>query len=99
MDRLLKAANRAHRLLVTVSGGRVGWKGSGMPMLELTTVGRRSGQPRSVMLASPIQHGGSYLVVASRGGDDVQPAWFLNLSANPDVEVRVRGGRHRMRAA
>ena len=62
-----------------------------MPVLELTTTGRKSGQKRSVMLTSPIQEGDAIVVVASRGGDDVHPAWFLNLQADPDVDVSFKG--------
>ena len=62
-----------------------------MPVVELTTIGRKSGQKRSVMLTSPIQEGDAFVVVASRGGDDVHPAWFLNLQADPDVEVSIKG--------
>jgi deazaflavin-dependent oxidoreductase (nitroreductase family) len=68
-------------------------------VLELTTTGRKSGQPRSVMLTSPHQEGDAFVVVASRGGDDTHPAWFLNLRDNPDVEVSVKGAaRQPMRA-
>jgi deazaflavin-dependent oxidoreductase (nitroreductase family) len=63
-----------------------------MPVLELTTVGRRTGQPRTVLLTSPLQLGDTYLVVASRGGDDQPPAWLGNLVAQPRVRVAV-GGR------
>jgi deazaflavin-dependent oxidoreductase (nitroreductase family) len=70
-----------------------------MPVLELTTTGRRSGQPRSVMLTSPVREGDTYVVVGSRGGDDHHPAWFLNLQADPDVEVSYQGqDRRPMRA-
>ncbi len=62
-----------------------------MPVVELTTIGRKSGQKRSVMLTSPIQDGDTIVVVASRGGDDVHPAWFLNLQADPDVDVSIKG--------
>ena len=68
-----------------------GWKAQGMPVLELTTIGRKSNQPRSVMLTSPYQEGDTYVIVASRGGDDHHPAWYLNLQANPDVEVAIGG--------
>ena len=91
-DAALKLMNTTHRLLLTATGGRVGWSFSGMPVVELTTVGRRSGQPRKTMLTSPYQEGADMVVVASRGGDDHHPAWYLNLVANPDVTVAV-GGR------
>lgn len=91
-DRLLKAMNGAHRLILKVSGGRVGYAAMGMPVVELTTTGCRSGRQRSVMLTSPLTEDGHLVVVASRGGDDTHPAWFLNLRAQPHVEVSVRGG-------
>jgi deazaflavin-dependent oxidoreductase (nitroreductase family) len=90
-DMVLKTMNGVHRALLTISGGRFGWQASGMPVVELTTTGRKSGQPRSVMLTSPVQEGDTYVVVASRGGDDRNPAWFLNLRDNPDVEVAIKG--------
>ena len=62
-----------------------------MPVLELTTIGRKSGQPRSVMLTSPYQEGSTVVIVASRGGDDHHPAWFLNLRDHPEVEVSMKG--------
>jgi len=90
-DVQFKAMNAIHRILLKVSGGRAGWTAQDMPVLELTTTGRKSGQPRSVMLTSPLQEGPVLVVVASRGGDDHAPAWFLNLQANPDVEVSLKG--------
>lgn len=86
-----KAMNAIHRTLLKISGGRVGWSAQDMPVLELTTTGRKSGLPRSVMLTSPLQEGEELVVVASRGGDDRPPAWFLNLKDNPDVQVRLQG--------
>ena len=98
-DLQLKAMNGVHRGLLKLSGGRVGWKMSGLPVVELTTTGRKSGQRRTVMLMSPVQDGEVIVVVASRGGDDQHPAWFLNLQAKPDVEVSFAGGLERsMRA-
>jgi deazaflavin-dependent oxidoreductase (nitroreductase family) len=90
-DVVLKAMNTAHRALLKASGQRLGWAFSGMPALELTTTGRKSGRPRAVMLTSPLQEGAAYVVVASRGGDDKAPAWLHNLRANPDVEVALQG--------
>ncbi|MEP7192341.1 MAG: nitroreductase/quinone reductase family protein [Actinomycetota bacterium] len=90
-DLVLKSMNTLHRILLKVSGGRVGWTAGEMPVLELTTTGRKSGKPRSVMLTSPLRDGAFLVVVASRGGDDNPPAWFLNLSDNPEVQVRLQG--------
>ena len=90
-DLILKTMNTVHRTVLKVSGGKLGWSTGSMPVLELTTTGRKSGQPRSVMLTSPLQEGTTIVIVASRGGDDVHPAWFLNLRDNPEVEVSYKG--------
>ena len=90
-DFALKTMNAVHRVVLKLSGGRAGWTVAAMPVLELTTIGRKSGQPRAVMLTSPHQEGDAVVVVASRGGDDTHPAWFLNLRDNPDVEVALQG--------
>lgn len=90
-DGFLKVANALHHGLVKASFGRIGWDLGKMPVVELTTTGRKSGQKRSVMLTSPLQEGDAIVVVASRGGDDTHPAWFLNLRDNPAVEVSVKG--------
>ncbi len=88
---MLKGMNTIHRGLLKISGGRIGWTAGKMPVLELTTTGRKSGKKRSVMLTSPHQDGDSILIVASRGGDDVHPDWFLNLRDDPSVEVAMGG--------
>lgn len=90
-DTALKAMNTIHRIILKVSFGKVGWSASNMPVLELTTTGRKSGQARAVMLTSPLQEGSTYVIVASRGGDDTNPAWFLNLRDHPAVEVAIQG--------
>ncbi|MEM7141948.1 MAG: nitroreductase/quinone reductase family protein [Actinomycetota bacterium] len=90
-DFALKTMNALHRGLLKASFGKVGWTAGKMPVLELTTTGRKSGAKRSVMLTSPHQDGDSLLIVASRGGDDTHPAWFLNLRDEPSVEVAWKG--------
>jgi deazaflavin-dependent oxidoreductase (nitroreductase family) len=90
-DLAFKAMNGTHRALLKLSFGKVGWSFSGMPVLELTTIGRKSGRTRAVMLTSPLREGRTLVVVASRGGDDKPPAWLLNLQANPAVEVLLHG--------
>ncbi|MFE3544407.1 nitroreductase family deazaflavin-dependent oxidoreductase [Nocardia sp. NPDC059177] len=91
-DLQLKIMNAGHRVLLTLTGGRIGNSIFGMPSLELTTTGRKSGEPRRVMLTAPIVDGDTIVVVASRGGDPTHPAWFLNLRDNPDVEVSLQRG-------
>ncbi len=91
--------NRVHRRILKLTRGRVGWFAYGMPMLELTTTGRKSGDKRTTMLSSPLQRGETIVVVASLGGSDAHPAWFLNLVKEPRVEVNFRGqGTRPMRA-
>jgi deazaflavin-dependent oxidoreductase (nitroreductase family) len=70
--------------------GQEGYEWEGAHTLILTTTGRRSGQERQ----SPLifgRHGDDYLIVASKGGAPEHPAWYLNLVANPDVGVQVKG--------
>jgi deazaflavin-dependent oxidoreductase (nitroreductase family) len=71
------------------------WKGTGT--LLLTTVGRKSGEPRTTPLIYGTD-GDSFLIVASKGGSDEPPAWYLNLSENPEVEVQVKANRFKARA-
>ena len=67
-------------------------------MLELTTVGRKSGEKRTVFLTSPLEEDGSLLIVASKGGEQNHPAWFHNLRATPEVEVKLEGSSRQMTA-
>lgn len=71
------------------TGGESGheWR-PGVPTLLLTTTGRRSGQRRRSALIYG-RDGDAYVVVASKGGAPEHPAWYLNLSETPDVEVQV----------
>jgi deazaflavin-dependent oxidoreductase (nitroreductase family) len=98
-DLMFKAGNAMHRAILKVSGGRVGWTGYGMPVVQLTTIGRKSGEPRTVMLTAPIHEDGTYVLVGSRGGDDTTPAWVHNIRANPAVEISTKGApKQKMRA-
>ena len=91
-DRAMKLANAVHRAVLTITFGKVGWKAAGMLVIELTTTGRKSGQPRTCLLTSPVQLGDTVVVVASRGGDSRHPDWYHNLLEHPEVRVSV-GGR------
>ena len=98
-DRTLKMMNGVHRLILGVTRGKAGWTAGNMPVLELTTIGRKSGEPRSCLLTSPIQENGEIVIVASRGGDDHHPAWYLNLLETPQVQVSYQGAPHKIMTA
>jgi deazaflavin-dependent oxidoreductase (nitroreductase family) len=98
-DRMLKTMNGIHRLILGVTRGKAGWTAGNMPVLELTTIGRKSGEPRSCLLTSPIQENGEIVIVASRGGDDHHPAWYLNLLETPQVQVSYKGAPHKIMTA
>lgn len=97
-DAVARVGNVIHRTVFLASRGRLLGNFFGMPVVMLTTTGRKSGQRRTVMLTSPVREGDSYVLVASYGGDPKHPTWFLNLRANPDVEAVIGGKRRRMRA-
>ncbi len=97
-DTIAKLISGVHRTIFSTSNGRVLGRVGGMPAVMLTTTGRKTGQPRSTMLTSPLQEGDRIVLVASYGGDPDHPAWFLNLQEHPDVEVVTAGNRSRMRA-
>ena len=72
--------------------GEEGHDWNGTHTLLLTTTGRKSGKQRTTpLIYAP--HDGAYTVVASQGGSPDSPAWYLNLSENPEVEVQVKGDR------
>ena len=77
--------------------GEVGHDWQGTQTLILTTTGRKSGDQRSTPLIYG-QRGDDYLVVASKGGAPEPPAWYLNLEADPEVQVQVKGDRFSARA-
>ncbi len=93
-----KAMNLVHKTTLRVTGGRWPRDLLGMAGVELHTIGRTSGQPRSSMLASPIHDEHRVVLVASKGGDERDPQWYLNLTANPDVELTMHGETRAMRA-
>lgn len=87
-------AAKVDPVLFRASGGRITSTGTPtLPMLALTTTGRRSGQPRTVQLAYH-RDGDDLLVVASAMGQDHHPAWRHNLEAHPEAEVMVKGGSY-----
>jgi deazaflavin-dependent oxidoreductase (nitroreductase family) len=79
------------------TGGEEGHEWRGTQTLLLTTTGRKSGESRTTpLIYAP--YGDAYTVVASKGGSDAPPAWYLNLSDDPEVEVQVKDDRFKARA-
>jgi deazaflavin-dependent oxidoreductase (nitroreductase family) len=97
-DAGLKSLNVAHKVVLRISGGRLGGNLLGMQAVELHTTGRRSGARRSTMLTAPIAEDDRVVLVASKGGDDRHPDWYRNLVADPDVELTIDGATTPMRA-
>jgi deazaflavin-dependent oxidoreductase (nitroreductase family) len=86
--RVLRIVWKVHRFWYRVSGGRIGAKMSGLPVLELTTTGRTTGQARSVMLTY-LRDPRGYIVIASNAGSTDDPAWLRNLRSHPRATVRT----------
>ena len=79
---------KVHTFLYRVSGGRLGGRISGSRVVLLTTTGRKSGKRRTTPLLS-LPDGENIVIVASNGGNDRHPVWWLNLQANPEAELRT----------
>jgi deazaflavin-dependent oxidoreductase (nitroreductase family) len=95
----VRAAWSTHRGLYRLTGGRIGlWrpKKKRWGTMRLTTIGRRSGQERSVMLGY-FEDGSNLVTMAMNGWADPEPAWWLNLQAHPDATVETAGDRRRVR--
>jgi deazaflavin-dependent oxidoreductase (nitroreductase family) len=88
---------KAHVLLYQLSGGKLGTTMRGLPVIVLTTRGRKSGVPRRVPVV-PLIEGDQLYVMGSMGGAPRHPAWFRNIEANNDVEVQLGPEHWRARA-
>ncbi len=98
VDGVIKYMSRANAWLYRKSGGRIGGKFfEGTDVCLLTTKGRKSGQPRTVPLLY-LRDGERVVVVASKGGSDKHPLWYLNVEADPAVTVQIGGDVQSMTA-
>jgi deazaflavin-dependent oxidoreductase (nitroreductase family) len=84
--------------LFRATGGKIGSSMFGGQILLLTTKGAKSGKERTVPVMF-FEDGGDRVVIASAGGSPVHPAWYKNLSGDPNVGVEVKGKKYRARAA
>ncbi len=81
---------RVHKFLWSLSNGRLGRRIVGMPVLELETIGHKSGMPRSILITY-IDDPAGPVVFGTNAGLDRDPAWVRNLRATPNVRVRING--------
>lgn len=97
-DLFARGFNVFHENLLRLTKGRIGGSAFGMPVVILWTTGRKTGQKRRTMLTSPVHDDNKVVLVASWGGDDRHPTWYLNLRDNPDVEIEINGQHKKMTA-
>ena len=88
MKRVMKIANGLHVALYRASGGKFASEVAGMPLLLMSTVGRKSGKRHTNPIAY-LRDGQDYLVAASVGGMDWNPGWYFNLRDQPQATITV----------
>ena len=93
---LVKSVVGVHNFLYRISGGRIGGRFYGAPVLLLTVKGRKSGTPQTVPLLNITTDRG-FAVIGSFGGSPKHPAWYLNLEAAGVANVQIRDRRIRVR--
>jgi len=86
-DAFIRFWSSLHEATHRVTGGRALDRVLGMPVVRLTTTGRRTGELRTTVLAAPVVEDERIILVASNGGDDRDPQWYLNLLAHPTVRA------------
>jgi F420H(2)-dependent quinone reductase len=96
-DAGVRLAGRSQSALYRLTAGRFGGRFGRGPVLLLTTIGRRSGEPRCTAVLYG-KDGSRLVVVGSNTGSERPPAWALNLLASPGAEVKIGRKRTRVRA-
>jgi deazaflavin-dependent oxidoreductase (nitroreductase family) len=104
VPKIIKVMSQVNTAVYRWTGGLLGstWRvGSafpwGIPVLLLTTIGRKSGQPRTLPLLF-IEEGDHIIIVASRGGLPSEPLWYKNLVANPECDVQIKRRKFKAKA-
>jgi F420H(2)-dependent quinone reductase len=96
-SRGLRIVGKLNVPVYRLSRGRIGGKVGKGPVLLLTTTGRKSGEPRTAPVLY-LADGERFVVINTNAGNTKTPAWSLNLRADPEAEVEVRGKRTKVRA-
>src|SRR4030066_2535004 len=84
----MKVANSVHGALYRISGGKFGNKGGNLPVMLITTIGRKSGKSHTTPVVF-MEDGHDYLITALIGGMNWHPSWYLNLKQKPDVKIEI----------
>jgi deazaflavin-dependent oxidoreductase (nitroreductase family) len=95
--RVVNLGTKLNVLAYRLSGGRLGGRMKNLDVILLTHVGRKSGQRRTTPLLY-LPDGEDLVIVASRGGSENDPAWWLNLQANPRATAEIKGQRREVTA-
>lgn len=89
MKLILKVMIPMSVILYRLTGGVIGGKVQSLPVLLLTTTGRKSGKTRTVPLGF-LREGSAYVIIASYGGLPRNPAWYLNLMSHPEATIQAK---------
>jgi deazaflavin-dependent oxidoreductase (nitroreductase family) len=89
----IRAQWRLHKLAWNLTDGRIGRRVIGMPVLELVTIGRKSGEPRQILITY-VEFDGAPAIIGTNAGSEKDPAWVGNLRVNPDARARWDGVWH-----
>ena len=95
---LIRIFMATNAFLIRISRGRIGTQLGTQTILILHTVGRKSGQPRSIPIAY-FFHEGKYLIVESNWGKDNHADWYFNLQKQPQASIEVKGGTIKVNAS
>ena len=89
MKTFYRCVVKLYEILYRLSGGLIGGRIVGLPVLLLTTTGRKSGKQRTRPLCY-FPNGDDYVIIASNGGSDSHPSWYHNIKANPSVSMLLK---------
>lgn len=88
---------KLHTKVFRLTGGRIGGNLAGIDIVFVDTIGRKTGQVRTLPIAC-YTYGNDIIISASNNGQDTDPVWWLNLKAQPEVDVQCGTKRYRVRA-